>query len=563
MLSLQLYFAGKDNASAVYTNDVYVSSNYGQSFSYVGLAQFSPRSDFSTAVLPMTNYVVVVGGMYSATGGSSGIPVNDVWYSSDGRGATWTQSTAAAPFPGFQDAAFTALYNSAAVNSSAFTAQYPTLILYTGGYESIFYSTNLGVSWTTAAAPWSYRLHGMFVADADNWVYFTGGADDGQLWFSWNSGVTWTNLNTAQYQNRNNFNNNNGNNFVPANYYYNLFNYLGVTAATGQCMAVRYTANSASPNGYHKTLVLYGGANVLSVASLPSASCVLQEAVNVIYTEVMRPSELSNAAWTDTSLTAVPANTVPSIAFNSPTVLMTYRQYPTCAYDVHSLTSHPTAPTTFVLGGWDQNSNVLATYDIVNGTSFSNYQYVASWGQNNNPPNGRIAGGAAYLSNGNLLWFGGKTNSDGTANNLANDVWYESNPMNQNGRWQRSRRRAPWFARSDMSVVAMPGTNCVVMIGGTQVNTAEFNDVWASCDGIGANWTQQTGAAPWWPTQQGAIAALYDGTATGGSTGQRHHHLLPVVQPVDIQQHQRRRVVVAARCGAVVVSYCGSLRERR
>ena len=164
-----LYFAGKDSAAAVYTNDVYVSANNGSSFTYVGLAGFSPRSDFATAVLPMTNTVVVVGGMFDSTGAATGAGMNDVWVSSDGSGAVWTQITSAGPFPPFTDAAFTAMYDGAAVNAS-YTQTYSTLILYTGGYEDIFYSTNLGSTWTTSAAPWSFRLHGMFVADADKYA---------------------------------------------------------------------------------------------------------------------------------------------------------------------------------------------------------------------------------------------------------------------------------------------------------------------------------------------------------------------------------------------------------
>ena len=150
------------------------------------------------AVLPLTNIIVVIGGVYSATGTSTGTATNDVWMSSDGRGASWTQVTSAGPFPPFQDAAFTALYDSSTISSSN-TQQYSTLILYTGGYESIFVSTDLAQTWSTRAAPWSIRTRGIFLADADNYCYFTGGAEDGAIWFSWNKAVSWTNLNTANY----------------------------------------------------------------------------------------------------------------------------------------------------------------------------------------------------------------------------------------------------------------------------------------------------------------------------------------------------------------------------
>ena len=281
-------------------------------------------------------------------------------------------------------------------------------------------------------------------------------------------------------------------------------------------MAVRYTANPNSPNGFHKSVVLYGGANTIGVANSPSPSCVQQVAVNVLYAEVMFPSELANSAWTDTAMPVVPSGVVPSVVFNSPTVLLTYRQYPTCAYNVHQLTSHPSAPAQYILGGWDQNNNVLSTYDYVQGSSYSSYQYVNSWGRRNQPPSGRTAAGAAVLSNGNLLWFGGKTNSESAANTFVNDVWYESTPSNGNGVWTLATAAAPWYARSDMSVAAMPGTNCVVIIGGTQLSGASFNDVWASCDGYGQTWTLQ-GTGAWYPVQQGALVALFDGTAVGGS----------------------------------------------
>ena len=99
---------------------------------------------------------------------------------------------------------------------------------------------------------------------------------------------------------------------------------------------------------------------------------------------------------------------------------------------------------------------------------------------------------------------------------FANDVYYEARPTNWNGVWTQATLIAPWSARSDMSVAAMPGTNCVVMVGGTVTGEGQVNDVWASCDGIGRSWTQQTPAGPWWPTAQGALVALFDGQAVGG-----------------------------------------------
>ena len=74
-----LYFGGKVSSPSapngfIYDNAVYRSQDYGQTFTFSTLARFVGRSDFATAVLPMTNTVVVAGGMYSATSANNGNP---------------------------------------------------------------------------------------------------------------------------------------------------------------------------------------------------------------------------------------------------------------------------------------------------------------------------------------------------------------------------------------------------------------------------------------------------------------------------------------------------------
>ena len=124
-----------------------------------------------------------------------------MWYSSDGQGAVWNQATAAGPFPPFTDAAFCALYDGSAAGGSQ---QYSTLLLYIGAYEStqnVYSSTNLGASWTAlVAAPWSYRLKSLMVADAEGYVYFTGGTDTGDVWYSWNKGLSWSGSRASQHK---------------------------------------------------------------------------------------------------------------------------------------------------------------------------------------------------------------------------------------------------------------------------------------------------------------------------------------------------------------------------
>ena len=460
--------------------------------------------------------------------------MNDVWYSSDGNGAQWSVSTTAGPFSVFTDAAMVALYDAVGTNSA-------TILLYVATYEStqnLWASNNLGQQWSVlASVPWSYRQKASFVADADNYVFFTGGSSTGDVWFSWDAGRSWFNMNTAGNGIRNGFGNNGA--FVnPAAVYgaNNLVQYIQVQGTTGNCMALRYSANSASPGGYHKQLVLYGGANTIGVASRPSAACVQQQLVNVVYNEVMFPSEYQNQGWTDPTV-ATPAS-VPSVAFNAPNALFTYRQYSSCAYDVHSLPSHPSSPASFALGGWDANGNVLSTYDRVNGSGFSTYAYIFAFNgasQQGQQIPGRAAGGSAMLSNGNLIWFGGKVNQMSAAAQLANDVWYTTSPNWVSGTWpppawQVGVLAAPWTARSDMTVAALPGTPCVLMVGG-QSASAVMADVWQSCDGTGSQWTLQTATPGFSGLTDGAMVALFDGKATGGSQGTATVLLYPSSYP--------------------------------
>ena len=347
-------------------------------------------------------------------------------------------------------------------------------------------------------------------------VYFTGGSTTGDLYFSPDGGVSWIDLNTVPYGS---WGSQNRNGFVASNLYNVLNQYIGIQGTSGNCMALRYIPNTSSPSGYHKQLILYGGGFAIQVASRPAASCVQSTTANVLYGELMFPNELSST-WTDTSGVGYGYSTT-NISWNSPTVLLTTRTYPTCASDVHSTVNHPSAPTQWALGGWDITNNVLNTYDRINGSAFSQFTVVPAF-QGATP--GRAAGGAAYLSNGRLLWFGGKVNAASAASVVANDVWYNTAPTFNFGpgagmppAWQQATLAAGWSARSDMSVAVYPGTNTVLLAGGSDVNGNLLNDVWVSSDGTGATWTVATAAAPFPQFSQGAIVALYDGTATGGS----------------------------------------------
>ena len=492
-----LLFGGKDSFGPSnsttgligVTNDVFISSNNGQSFQWVTSSPgWSVRSDMSVACNPGTDYVLMGGGQTNP----NYLNVADMWSTADG-GMTWqAKATGSTQWGPFQDAAMVFMYDNSASQPSVYpNKQYGTLLLNTGiinpalNQDALWMSTDGGATFAKLGiAPWTQRLRNNFVADMENNVYMAGGLQvSGDVWMSSDFGNTWLlMLQTPS---------------TPGPYN-NVMAYQG---AQQNCMSLRYFANSNSPNGYHKQLTLFGSANYITVGQQSAPECVTQSAANVLYGEIMYASESSNANYVDTSITQPPSNTVPSLNFNGPSSLMPQRWYPDCGYDVHAVLKGQT-PTSYAMGGTDPNYISLPTLDRFSGSSINQFQTIYPVMNNGyaRSSNSRWAAGVAVLNNGNVLWFGGKSVSFV----ILNDVWYsadQANTFNQSA-------VAPWPPRSDMGVAVVPGTNCVLVAMGSNYGTL-YNDLWSSCDGYGAVWQQRNPAMPWPQAQNPSVVALY------------------------------------------------------
>ena len=217
-------------------NDVWSSTTQGASFTLATMiAPWQARSDMSVAAMPGSLCVVMMGGSMAGT------LTNDVWSSCDGSGIIWSIQTAAAPFPPFIQAAVVFLYDGSAVSSSN-AQQYSTLIAYTDGVNALYQSLDLGTTWgLIGQAPWSYRETAKFTADIDGGLYFLGGAGVGDAYYSTSKGQSWTQLKAASGVS-------------------GLSSPVTLSSAAYSCDALLYTASSTAPNGYHKQLVVYGGA---------------------------------------------------------------------------------------------------------------------------------------------------------------------------------------------------------------------------------------------------------------------------------------------------------------
>ena len=273
-----LWFGGKTSANAgLGSNDVFFSTNNGQSFALsTAAAQWSARTDFSTIVLPLTNTVMIVGGQL---GTSAATALNDVYVSTDGQGKVWTAATAIPNTSGFLDAAAVALFDSSSFGGSQ---AHSTVLLAPSAAttNAIYASTDLGASWAVVSTqPWTYRQRNDLTADVEGYVYASGGADDGNVFFSWNKAVSWSVLqqlststvwkNTVVYE-----------------------------YSHDNCQFLSYTPNALSPNGYHKTLMIYGGGTATAntgviTVSTPSSNCVSTSSPYVVFGELLLPCEIA------------------------------------------------------------------------------------------------------------------------------------------------------------------------------------------------------------------------------------------------------------------------------
>ena len=281
-------------SSAVYST----STTAGISFTQEANASWSPRADFLTCAMPYSNNVVVIGGV-TATGYA-----NDVWLSTDGQGAVWTQQPPANyPFSeaagtganaGIQAGTCVFLYDSSLVPGGGFTQTWSTLLVFTHN-NRVYKSLTGGATWVQQPNPYyptspayvvlpfstqydsSKTRRGIeVVADFDNKLYAMAGTAiwDNTMWWSQDGALTWYRMPQV--------------NTISAAFF--------VQASTS-CLGLNYRTNSTAAGGYNKVLVLYGGTILFDDATQAGA-------VQVTVTDpaVFVPSSANAASFNTTAV---------------------------------------------------------------------------------------------------------------------------------------------------------------------------------------------------------------------------------------------------------------------
>ena len=390
---------GKSCPSNVLMNDVIYSADGGLSYNLgVQRAGWTARADFTLVAAPNTNTVVLIGGSTSVG------QQNDVWMSSDGQGAVWTQVTSAANFSPFQEGAASFLFDAAS------NAGIPTLVLYNPTDNVVYTSINWGASFTSInnlgnSIGLDPYQDARMVAGSDNSLYIAGGADAGinQVLYSSDKGNTWALLNNS-------------------NYSPNISNTVALTAWMYGCLAIRYIPSATSPNGYHDQLVLYSGTLTVDNLLYSNYFCFFDTgavSVTSVVAEIIQTGEVYSLG-----ISSPPANQAPQLIHHDAGKWLFDRAYPDCAYDVHQAVRKGAGTTMWHMGGFVPGSSTyINSVDLTTTGSWLNMQQFnpAYSGYTGTAPSGRVASGVAYLSNGNLLYFAGK---DATSSiQFTNDVY--------------------------------------------------------------------------------------------------------------------------------------------
>ena len=177
-------------------NDVWRSTDSGATWTQMtASAGWTARDYHSTVAMP-DGSIVLTGG------GDDGIgDKNDVWRSMD-NGATWTQMSANAEWPGRQYHSTVAMPDGSIIlTGGAVDGMYVT--------NDVWRSTDNGATWTEVnpSAPWRARVAHSSVVMPDGSIVLMGGSDGdwmNDVWRSTDNGATWTQMTpSAEWSARN------------------------------------------------------------------------------------------------------------------------------------------------------------------------------------------------------------------------------------------------------------------------------------------------------------------------------------------------------------------------
>ena len=458
--------------AATATSDVFLSSDKGATFTKVVGANYPAKYEAQVLSIPYTNWLVAIGGYNTA-----GAETNDVWLSTDGQGAVWTQQASSLSVSTNALAASAVLYDSKFVNPSLYSSPNSTILFFLEYSSGAYWTSNdLGRTWSTnfyypmssaltSASSITHRDWQECTSDHDSIIYCLGEYNnpDEQTWASFTKGQTFIPLQIAPSH-------------MPG-----ISSYIQMMWAEYGCVATQFGINSQTGQ-LTKQLVVYG-----------------------YYTYLTDGTQWSALVGTLTNVPvgkSVPMAPVATLSSSLPVSAVTNGFQTACAYNVHARNG-----VMMAYGGVFNLSDptTLNSQFTISVNSFASANATSLYTYNLNSVPYSAAGGLTLLNNGAILQFGGQT----SPTTFSNTVYSSSS---SNGIAFTQVANAPWSPRAGFITCTMPYSNLVLVIGGTTA-AGNVNDIWASSDGLGAAWSKPATTVPW--SEAGILAGtcvfLYDG----------------------------------------------------
>ena len=493
-------------------NDVWQSTNDGALWTELTAnAGWSARVDHSS-VVTTDGSIVLMGGY-----GIHDDYLNDVWKSTDD-GATWTEMTSNAAWPGRYSFSSVAMPDGSIVVMGG--VGYNAVV-----FNDVWRSTDDGATWTemTPGAGWSARCSQSSVVMPDGSIVLMGGTSyqgdnpvyRNDVWRSTDDGATWTEITAnAGWSGRANFGAvtmQDGSILVMGGSPPNNAGLNDVWRSTdnGATWTEMTTAASWTPRSDFSSVAMADGSVVLMggwVSTGNPLNDVWRSTNDGAVWSEMTQGPLWTARW-DHSSVAMPDGSIVLMGGNN------YDLSTTSSGDMNDVwTSADNGVSWTELtadAGWKirscQNSVVMPDGSIVlmggyeksvpksvndvwrstnNGISWTQMTSSAGWSERNSQS-------SVVMPDGSIVLMGGGYTSN-TKNTDFNDVWQSTN---DGALWTELTPNAGWSARWGQSSVVMPDGS-IVLMGGCNVEGAIMNDVWRSTNN-GASWIEMTTNAGW------------------------------------------------------------------
>lgn len=521
---------GYTSAPIVYTNDTWISSDMGITWTNITGTPPFPATEYMRIITLPDNSIIKLCGMYHK--GEFNLTANyyyhDIWRSTD-YGTTWTLQNASVPWLDRWITGVKPLSDG-------------SIVVYSGSSrKDVWRSTDQGITWVqqTADIGWTTRTDFASVITPNDTIIITGGLSNvfwNDTWASTDKGLTWTKVNNSSgWQSRS------MHDMVCLSDFTILLLGGQVSDSYGVTVGDQYRSNDIwkstdngttwsqvtadaewSPRFFSDRTIRFANDTIITIGDSGS--------VNDIWVSTDK-----GATWTKQNIiSSYQHRFSPQITLTNDDKIVILGGTAGGSKYLDDVWKSSNLGVTWVnqqvLGDFGTRENfgfvTLPDGDLVivagdgqetssglYGDTWKSSDGGATWVQMNNSYEESCDGGkwcvrsfgaTVSLTDGSIVTMGGWVGVDW---DWSNDVWRSTD---KGATWIQQNASAGWIARDSLSAVALQD-NSIILTGGADAEYTTYNDVWISSD-EGITWTQQTASAGWVARGSHTTVVLPDGS---------------------------------------------------